>query len=141
MKEPTANQIYDEAIVIDALNVSNWESPAVYESLTASGVTAINATLVTWENFQQALDHIATWQDIFTTRSAQITQIKTVDDILQAKKEGKVGVILGGRTQPRLKTICGASNCFVIWVCSSCSSLFMSEILLAMDVWSEVTRD
>ena len=53
--------IYDDAIVIDALNVSNWDSPAVFESLQAGRLTAINATLVTWENFQQAMDHIANW--------------------------------------------------------------------------------
>lgn len=91
----SARQIYHEAIVIDALNVSNWNSPAVYESLTASGVTAINATLVTWENFQQTLDHITHWQSIFTKRSSQLTQIRTVDDILQAKRAEKVGVMLG----------------------------------------------
>ncbi len=94
-KENTAKEIYDEAIVIDALNVSNWKSPAVYESLAASGTTAINATLVTWENFQQTLGTIADWQDIFRERSAQIIQVNSVDDILKAKQDGKVGVILG----------------------------------------------
>ena len=39
-----ARQIYEKAIAIDALNVSNWNSPAVYQSLRASGITAINAT-------------------------------------------------------------------------------------------------
>ena len=91
----SAKQIYDDAIVIDALNVSNWNSPAVYESLTASGVTAINATLVTWENFQQTLDHIAHWRNILNQRSAQLTQIMTLNDIVRTKQEGKVGVILG----------------------------------------------
>ena len=91
----SAAQIYHDAIVIDALNVSNWRSPAVYESLTASGVTAINATLVTWENFQQTLDHITHWQSIFRERSSQLIQIRSVDDILQAKRAEKAGVILG----------------------------------------------
>ncbi len=90
-----AKEIYDEAIVIDALNVSNWKSPTVYESLAASGTTAINATLVTWENFQQTLGYIVDWQDIFRERSAQIIQVMSVDDILKAKQDGKVGVILG----------------------------------------------
>ncbi len=87
--------IYRDAIVIDALNASNWDSPAVFESLTASGVTAINATLVTWENFQQTLDHIVRWQSIFEQRSSRFIQVATVDDILQAKRTDKVGVILG----------------------------------------------
>ena len=46
--EDTAKQIYDEAVVIDALNVSNWESPAVYQSLHTGGITAINATSAVW---------------------------------------------------------------------------------------------
>ena len=40
MTTPTtdaAKQLYREAIVIDCLNVSNWESPAVFQSLYAGG--------------------------------------------------------------------------------------------------------
>ena len=44
----TARRLYDQAIVIDGLNVSSWDSPAVFRSLHAGGVTAINATIVTW---------------------------------------------------------------------------------------------
>ena len=33
--EATARRVYDEAIVIDGLNVSKWDSPAVYHSLHA----------------------------------------------------------------------------------------------------------
>ena len=44
-------QLYRDAIVVDGLNVSSWDSDAVYESLRAGGVTAINATIATWEGF------------------------------------------------------------------------------------------
>ena len=63
--DDTAKHIYDDAIVIDALNVSNWESPAVYQSLHASGITAINATSAIWENYPQAMDNIAAWLQRF----------------------------------------------------------------------------
>ena len=43
-----ARKIYDEAIVIDGLNVSNWESDAVFARLRAGNITAINATVATW---------------------------------------------------------------------------------------------
>ena len=33
--EDEARQMYDDAIVIDGLNVSNWNSPAVYDSLSS----------------------------------------------------------------------------------------------------------
>ena len=35
-----ARRLYDESIVIDGLNVSNWNSPAVFASLKNGGVTA-----------------------------------------------------------------------------------------------------
>ena len=45
----TAKKLYEEALVVDGLNVSNWDSPAVFESLRQGGVTAMNATTATWE--------------------------------------------------------------------------------------------
>ena len=45
---PTTNQLYQDSFVIDGLNVSNWDSPGVYDSLQSGGVTAINATIATW---------------------------------------------------------------------------------------------
>jgi membrane dipeptidase len=88
------SKIYEEAIVIDGLNVSNWESEAVYASLKAGGVTAINATVAVWENFTQTMDNIAGWLRRFRARS-DLLQVRTADDITRAKREGKVGVFLG----------------------------------------------
>ena len=93
--EDEARQMYDEAIVIDGLNVSNWNSPAVYDSLYAGGVTAINATIAIWEGYPETLDHIATWLGRFRKLSDKLLQIKTVDDIHLAKQRGKTGVMLG----------------------------------------------
>ena len=90
-----AKQIYDEAIVIDALNVSNWSSPVVYQSLHAGGITAINATSAVWENYPQAMDNIAAWLHRFKEHDDILIPVKTSADILQAKQEGKVGIILG----------------------------------------------
>lgn len=93
--EENAKQVYDEAVVIDGLNVSNWDSPTVYKSLHDGGVTAFNATVATWDNFRETLDNIAAWPPRFREYADILTQVRTVDDILQAKKDGKVGVILG----------------------------------------------
>ena len=89
-----AEKIYRQAIVIDGLNVSNWESPAVYDSLRAGGLSAINATVATWENCQQTMDHIAAWLRRFRERD-DIVQVKTAADIPAAKRAGKTGIILG----------------------------------------------
>ena len=90
-----ARRLYDDAVVIDGLNVSNWDSDSVYESLNEGGVAAINATIATWENYRETLDHISRWLARFRERSDRILQVETVDDIHQARREGKTGVILG----------------------------------------------
>ena len=100
MKSPVADagaQLYKEAVVIDSLNVSNWDSPAVYQSLHAGGVTAINATVATWENYPETLDNIAAWQRRFREYDDILVQVRTVDELFQAKKDGKVGIILGSQ--------------------------------------------
>ena len=90
-----ARRVYDEAMVIDGLNVSNWESPAVFRSLSNGAVTVINATIATWENYQETLAHIASWADRFDRYEGDLLQVRSVDDITRAKREGLVGVILG----------------------------------------------
>ena len=93
--EVTAKELYDEAIVIDGLNVSTWNSPAVYRSLQAGAVTAINATIAVWEGYQETMDHIAAWLRRFDDYADTLVQARSVEDILRAKREGKAGVILG----------------------------------------------
>jgi membrane dipeptidase len=95
MTKTAAHQLYAETIVVDALQVSNWESAAVFRSLEASGVTAINATCAIWDGFVATLDAIAAWLGRFETHQAWLRQIRTADDIWQAKQAGQVGVILG----------------------------------------------
>ena len=93
--EEAARQLYQGAVVIDSLNVSNWDSPAVIRSLHAGGLTAFNATAATLENFTQTLDNIAAWLHRLRRYEEILIQVKRVEDILQAKRENKVGVILG----------------------------------------------
>ena len=56
-----AQELYNQAVVIDALNVSNWDSDAVFKSLNDGNVAAINATQATWEGYEETLDMIAKW--------------------------------------------------------------------------------
>jgi membrane dipeptidase len=93
--EDTATQLYQDAIVIDGLNVSNWQSPAVYRSLQAGGVTAINATMAVWEDFRGTMDNIAAMLRRFREHHDILMTVKTVQDIQHAKQQGKVGIILG----------------------------------------------
>jgi membrane dipeptidase len=88
-----AEQLYHESIVIDGLNVSNWDSPAVFDDLRAGNLTAISATVATWENFPQTMDHLTAWIHRFRQRE-DILQVHTIADIHAAKKAGKTGIIL-----------------------------------------------
>ena len=90
-----ASRIYDEAMVIDGLNVSRWDYPAVYESLHGGRVTAINATVAIWEGYRQTMDNIATWPARFQDHGDTLLQARYADDITLAKEESKTAVILG----------------------------------------------
>ena len=95
MTSDTAARIYDESIVIDGLNVSNWDSPAVYQSLQAGKVTAINATIAVWEDYLETMDNVVAWLRRFRTHEDSLLQVKSVDDVARAKDTGKTGVVLG----------------------------------------------
>ena len=86
---------YDDSIVIDGLNVSNWDSRAVYDSLSNGRVTAINATIAVWEGFHETLDNTSAWMRRFRDQSGALSQVRTAADILLAKEQGRVGVALG----------------------------------------------
>ena len=92
--EPSLS-VYRQSIVIDGLNVSNWDSPAVFESLHRGGITASNATTAVWQGYRETLDHIAGWQQRFERHSDILLQVKTVDDIHRAKRAAKAGIIFG----------------------------------------------
>ena len=95
MIDENKNTTYDESIVIDGLNVSNWESSAVFHSLNNGNVTAINATIAVWEHFSETMDNISKWLHRFRNKSDFVTQVTRVQDILDAKKNKKTGVIFG----------------------------------------------
>ena len=90
-----AQKIYDDSIVVDGLNVSLWSSPNVYKSLSAGGVTAINATMAIWEGFQETIDRLSGWSNRFKEHNKTLSQGRFAEDILQAKNDQKTAVFLG----------------------------------------------
>ena len=93
-QQDSINSLYDSSVVIDALNVSNWDSPAVYRSLHDGGVNAINATITVWENYRECMDNIKAWLRRFRTER-NLVQARSVREILDAKEQGNVGVVFG----------------------------------------------
>lgn len=90
-----AIQLHAESIVIDCLNISNWDAPEVFAGIHKGGLTAVNATVAIWENFEETLDIIARWYLKFDKYADIIMPVKTVADIKTAKAEGKSGIIFG----------------------------------------------
>ena len=105
MSQTKASQdLYKNTIVIDGLNISNWDSPAVFQSLYAGGLTAINATCSVWEDYPQTMDNITAWLHRFVEYKEILMQVKSVQDIYQAKQVGKVASFWAGKMPLRLRT-------------------------------------
>jgi len=90
-----ATQLHAESIIIDCLNISNWQQPEVFANLRRGGLTVINATIAVWENFTETLDAIARWYLRFERYADTIIPIKDITDIQRAKAEKKCGIIFG----------------------------------------------
>ena len=86
--------VYDNSIVIDGLNVSNWDSPEVYRSLKSGGVTAINATIAVWEGFHETMRNLEDWYVRFQENN-DLMHATSVADIIKAKSDNKTAIIFG----------------------------------------------
>jgi membrane dipeptidase len=93
-QETLSADVHAEAIVIDGLQISNFERP-VFESMSAGGLTAVNATVAVLEGFRETITTIAEWHQLFEENHSLITPIHSVDDIRRAKEMGKVGIVFG----------------------------------------------
>ncbi len=65
------------------------------EDLVAGGMTAINATIAIWDDFESAIDTISDWYGIFEQNSDLVMPARTVDDIHEARSSGRCGIIFG----------------------------------------------
>lgn len=86
--------LHETSLVIDGLIVSKW-GPEVFAAMRAGGLTAANCTCGIWEGFEASIDAIAQWKQWFRAHPDLLLQVYTPDDILRAKAEGRVGIILG----------------------------------------------
>ena len=80
--------------IIDGLVVSKF-SRALFEDMHRGGITAANCTCCIWENFSETMANISQWNQWFRENSDIILKVTCTKDILKAKDEGKVGIILG----------------------------------------------
>ncbi|MDR7070059.1 membrane dipeptidase [Pseudoxanthomonas japonensis] len=78
---------------------------AVRDTL-AAGISAVNVTVGhvagDIDPFEHSVADIGRWNRIILQRSTQLTHVLKADDILNAKRAGKVGVILGSQNSTML---------------------------------------
>jgi membrane dipeptidase len=86
--------LHDSMVLIDGTQYSNW-SRQIFEEMRAGGVTAVNATIVYWENARETLSRLAEWNARFERHSDLIMRARTMDDVLEAKRVGKVAILFG----------------------------------------------
>lgn len=86
--------LHSQAVVIDGLIISNW-SRKLFEAMHQGGLSAANCTCSIWEGFVPSMQAIARWKQWLRDHGDILTQVYTAADVLRAKRENKVGIILG----------------------------------------------
>jgi membrane dipeptidase len=87
-------QPHDDMVVVDGLQINNWDR-SVLEELRAGGVSGVNATCAVWEGPEQTIRAIGDWYQLAAQNDDLLVLAETADDIRRAKREGRVGVLLG----------------------------------------------
>lgn len=88
--------MYNDKIIIDGLQYCNWDR-AYFQTLKASGITAVHATLVYHETARETLSRFVQWNQLFERNSDLIMPIMSMADVVTAKAAGKVGIFFGGQ--------------------------------------------
>jgi membrane dipeptidase len=93
---PEVNALFDRSIVIDALSADeNWQDPEpIFEAYKKSGVTAIHTSLAN-RNLAAAERDLKVWNDRFARWPERLMKVTRTQDIVEARKANRVGVLLG----------------------------------------------
>ena len=83
-----------DRLYIDGLQYINWNRQ-LFEEAQQSGLNAIHVTIAYWENIRETLENIGTWNRHFINHGDLIMPVRQAEDILEAKRLGKVGIIFG----------------------------------------------
>lgn len=84
----------EDLIIIDGAQYSNW-GPDIFQEMRAGGVSAVNVTLVYWENARETLSNLGKWNLAFEKHNALIMPIRHMRDLDQARRSGRVGIMFG----------------------------------------------
>ena len=93
-KDEGIMELHNKAIIVDMLNASLL-CREYLEKLISAGVTAINYTVAMNHSFSETIKRILDLQDLINENKDIMMLVTSAKDILEAKKEGKVGIITG----------------------------------------------
>ncbi len=91
---PGHTPLHSHAVVIDGLQIANW-SPAVLRTMHAAGLTAVNCTCCVWEGFETTMANVAQLRRLVDDDPDRLLLVRQARDIQEAKRTGRVGIILG----------------------------------------------
>jgi len=92
---PKMPDVYREGVVIDGLVVAP-PSGTIARTLAAAGITACNWTVSSHsDDSLAAINKISQFYWLFEQHADSVLLVENDDDIARAKREGKLGVILG----------------------------------------------
>jgi membrane dipeptidase len=85
---------HDRLIVIDALQISNWDRASL-EELREGGLTAVHVTVAVWETSRDTLNNVARWYRTIRENADLLAPVLRSEDIERAKRDARTGIILG----------------------------------------------
>ena len=88
------SSLHEKSIIIDGLVIAKWDRD-LFEDMRKGGITAANCTVSVWEGFQATVNNICDMNNLIEANKDIVTQIRTTQDILDAKRDGKTGVLYG----------------------------------------------
>lgn len=83
-------------IVVDGLQYSAW-SREIFEQMRQGGLNAVHVTIAYHENTRETLTRMGEWNSRFEAMSDLIRPVREPEDILKAKREGRIGIIFGAQ--------------------------------------------
>jgi membrane dipeptidase len=91
-------KIHEESLYIDGLTDAAWNAE-YFQKMLDVGFHAVNVTVATpyfvGNHFYQAMEEIHMWYNLLDKHKDQICLVKTANDILEAKKQHRIGIIFG----------------------------------------------
>ena len=85
---------FNRSLIIDGLQYSNW-SETIFRQMNQGGVSAVHVTICYHEDFNEMVENIIAWNNLFNKYSDLIFHGLTSDDVLKGTEEGKTAIIFG----------------------------------------------